>query len=166
MAVLKDPYAWDSLKRILLSGRITIEPLGQMMGFSATTSLEPEAIPLNVKIILIGDRFIYNWLSSIDDEFKKLFTVIVNFEDDIERTPVITQQYTQLIARLINEENLFPLHRTAVLNIIDYCIRLAGNSGRISLHMQSLIEILKESHYWAIKAGKKIVKDIHVQQAI
>lgn len=166
LKVLQNPYVWESLKRTLHSQQVVIEPLTSMLGITSPTPLEPEPIPLNVKVILKGNRYVYNILGLMDVEFKKLFKVAVDFDEDIKNTKEIVQQYARLIARLGSEEKLFPFHRNAVAGIIDYCVRLTGYSGRIALNMQSLTELMSESHYWARIAGQKIVRADDVQKAI
>lgn len=164
--VLMSPYSWESLKRILLSNKVVIEPIGQMLGVAGTTPLEPEATPIHLKIILLGNRQIYNLLGSLDQEFKKLFKVAVEFENRIERSDKIIKSYATFIASFVKSKKLIPFHKSAIARIIDHCIRLTEHSERISLHMQSLDEIIYESNHCAARLGHSIVKDEDVQCAI
>lgn len=166
LKVLMNPYAWESLKRVLLAKQIAIESLGQLLGISESTSLEPDPIPISVKVILLGDRSLYDLLGLLDPEFKKLFKVAVDFEDRIERTTEVIRQYSQLIAKLIRDENLSHFQCNAVARVIDHCARLSENRERLSLHMQSLVEILGEANYWARKQGNSVVQEQDVQQAL
>jgi lon-related putative ATP-dependent protease len=166
LKVLQNPYVWESLKRTLHSQQVQIETLVSMLGFASSTPLEPEPIPLNLKVILKGNRYLYNILGLLDVEFKKLFKVAVDFDEDIKNTKDTVQQYARLIARLGSEEKLLPFHRNAVAGIIDYCTRLTGYSGRIALNMQSLTELMSEAHYWARTSKQKIIRAVDVQKAV
>lgn len=166
LKLLMNPYAWESLKRVLLEKQISIESLGQIIGLSESTTLEPDPIPISVKVILLGDRYLYDLLGTFDSEFKKLFKVAVDFEDRIERSPDMSKKYSQLIAKLVRDENLAPFHCGAVARVIEHCVRLTENKERLSLHMQSLVEILNESDYWAGKGKNKVVQAEDVEQAL
>ncbi len=124
----KDTHAWDSLIRILLADKITIEPLHSQE--VAGSQLQPEAIPLNNKVILLGDRDIYDLLG-LEDDFNKLFQVFVDFETSIERTSEHIQQFIYYVARIIKRRKLGAFHRDAVAFLIEYCIRLAEETRKI-----------------------------------
>lgn len=161
--LLKDMHAWDSLKRILIERKITIEPL-QSHALGAT-QLQPEPIPLEVKVILLGDRNDYESLED-DDDFNKLFKVIIEFETTIKRTDDLIQQFVFYMARIIKKRKLGPFHRDAVALIIDHCIRITDESQKISLQRNSIVEILEESRYWANKYEQKIVRKEDVEIAL
>ncbi|MDH3671925.1 MAG: AAA family ATPase [Gammaproteobacteria bacterium] len=164
--VLMQPYAWEGLKRVLHSHRIVIESLGQMLGVLSTVSLEPEPIPLSVKVVLIGDRVLYHLLCTFDPEFKDLFKVAADFEERIERSTENNQLYARLIGTMAGKEGLRPLDRTAVARVIDHSARLVGDAEKLSTHMRSVSDLLREADYWAGEAGRNVVKAADVQQAI
>lgn len=164
--VLVQPFAWDGLKRALQSREIRIESLGQMYSLVSTVSLEPEPIPLDVKIILFGDRLFYYLLQQYDPDFGELFKVAADFEDRIERNADTHLLYARLISTLSAKEKLLPFDRSAVARVIDHSARLVGDAQRLSMHMRSVADLLQEADYWAREAGLEAVAASNVQQAI
>lgn len=164
--VLAQPYAWDALKRALQSSQIRIEPLGQALGLISTASLEPQSIPLQVKVIVVGDRQLYYLLCQYDPEFNALFKVAADFDDQMERNPENHLLYARLIAGIARFEKLLPLDRGAVARAIEHSARLAGDAERLSHRRMALVDLLRESDYWARQAGHATVVAGDVQQAI
>ncbi|MDD5335480.1 MAG: AAA family ATPase [Rhodoferax sp.] len=164
--VLMQPFAWDGLKRALQAREIRIESLGQMYSLVSTVSLEPEPIPLDIKIVLFGDRLFYYLLQQYDPDFGELFKVAADFEDRIERNADNHMLYARLIATLATKEKLLPFDRSAVARVIDHSARLVGDARRLSTHMRSVADLLQEADYWARQAGHGVVLVSNVQQAI
>ena len=164
--VLMQPLAWEGLKRALQSREIHIESLGQMYGLISTVSLEPEPIPLDIKIVLFGDRLFYYLLQEYDPEFSELFKVAADFEEHIERNADTHLLYARLIATLARKEGLLPYDRYAVARVIEYSARLVGDGERLSMHMRSVADLLREADYWAREAGHVVVTVSDIQQAI
>lgn len=164
--LLLEPYAWHGLKRALSSGNITIESLGELLGFVSTASLEPEPIPLRLKVVLLGDFLLYYLLCELDPDFKDLFKVAAEFEDEIGRNPDNMALYARLIATLAQEQQLLPFHRDAVAGLIEHSARLADDAEKLSIHMRRVSDLLVEAHYWASQAGAKCVQADHVKQAV
>jgi len=164
--VLLQPYAWDGLKRALRAREIRIEPLGQALSLVSTVSLEPEPIPLDVKVILVGDRLLYYLLHQYDPDFSELFKVEVDFNEEMERSPENDLLYARMIATKVRQERLRPFDREAVARIIEHSARLAGDAWRLSTHMLSVTDLLREADYWADKAGNGVVTAADVQRAI
>jgi predicted ATP-dependent protease len=164
--VLVQPFAWDGLKRALQSRSIHIESLGQMYSLVSTVALEPEPIPLDAKIILFGDRLFYYLLQAYDPEFGELFKVAADFEEIIERNADTHLLYARLIATLGRKEALLPFDRGAAARVIEHSARLVGDAERLSTHMRSVADLLREADYWAREAGHEIVNAGDVQQAI
>ncbi|MFA6921964.1 MAG: AAA family ATPase [Gallionella sp.] len=164
--VLVQPFVWESLKRALQSGEIRIESLGQMYSLVSTVSLEPEPIPLDVKVILFGDRLFYYLLHEYDPEFGELFKVAADCEDIIERNADTHSLYARLIATLARREKLLPFDACAVARVIEHAARLAGDAQRLTTHMRRLADILRESDYWAKDSGCAIVAAEHVQRSV
>ncbi|MEY4268456.1 MAG: hypothetical protein RIS90_2991, partial [Pseudomonadota bacterium] len=164
--VLMQPFAWDGLKRALQAREIRIESLGQLVSLVSTVSLEPEPIPLDVKIILFGDRLLYYLLQQYDPEFGELFKVAADFEERIERNPDNHLLYARLLATLAGRDQLLPLDRSAVGRVIDHSARLAGDGQRLSTHMRSVADLLREADYWGRQAGRSALSAADVQQAI
>jgi lon-related putative ATP-dependent protease len=164
--VLSQPYAWEGLKRALRSGQIRIESLGQALSLISTASLEPEPIPLNVKVVLVGERLLYYLLCQHDDEFNELFKVAVDFEEEMDRSPANQLLYAKLIGQLARQENLLPFDRGAVARIIEHGARIAGDAEKLSLHSRTLSDLLREADYWTRKEGGVVVAAKDVQRAI
>ena len=164
--VLSQPFGWEGLKRALTSREIRIESLGQMLSLVSTVSLEPEPVPLDVKIILFGDRIFYYLLYEYDPEFSALFKVAADFEDSIDRTSDANNLYARLIGTMARKEKLLPFDRNAVARIIEHSARIVGDSEKLSTHMQSIVELLHEADYWAQQAGKSTIGKTEVQHAI
>jgi len=149
LKVLTQPFAWDALKRALAAREVKIESLAQITSLISTVSLEPEPIPLDVKVILIGEPLIYYLLSYYDPEFADLFKVQVDFDTRMDRSADSQQQYARLIATLARQEDLLPFDREAVARIIDHSARLADDNEKLATHMRSLQDLLLESDYRA-----------------
>jgi lon-related putative ATP-dependent protease len=166
MKLLTQPFAWDALKRALQAREIRIESLGQITSLISTVSLEPEPIPLSVKVVLIGDRQIYYLLSWLDPELDMLFKVAVDFEDRLERNAGSDRLYARLIASVAKQEQLRPFERSAVARIIERGARLADDNERLSGHVRSVTDLAREADYWAGQAGHEHVAGDDVQRAI
>ncbi|MBT3045816.1 MAG: ATP-binding protein [Candidatus Thiodiazotropha sp.] len=166
LKLLMQPFAWETLKRVLQSGEIRIESLAQITSLISTQSLEPEPIPLEVKVVLLGERHIYYLLQALDPEFDELFKVAVDFDDELRRDSRNEQDYGLLIASLARHHELRPLDRFAVARVIDHCMRLADDSERISSHMRSLVDLIQQADYWAGEEDNNRITRGDVEKAI
>ena len=164
--LLPQPYAWQALKRALAGGEIKIESLGQALGLMGTPSLEPQPIPLQVKVVLLGERLLYHLLCELDPDFEGLFRVPAEFEDDIKRGRESERLYAGLVADLIAAHGLAPFHREAVARVIEHGARLAGDAQKLSLHLGRITDLLAEADHWARQDGEALVRARHVQAAI
>lgn len=164
--LLTEPFAWEGLKRALYAREVRIQSLGQIYSYVSTVSLEPEAIPLDLKVVLLGDRFLYYLLQSYDPDFIELFKVTAEFEDRVERTPENDQLYAGLLAALTQREMLYPLDRAAVARVIEHGARQAEDAERLTVHLSSTMDLLRESDYWARQAGRALITRPDVQRAI
>lgn len=163
--LLLQPYAWESLKRTLQSGEIRIESLERALSLISTSSLEPQPIPLNLKIILFGDRLVYYILNQYDPEFQDLFKVAADFDDSVTRSTA-EQEYARLLATIARNEKLSPLNPQAIARIIEQSARLTGDAEKLSTHLRSIKDLLIESDYWAKYNGHDVIASSDVQQAI
>ena len=164
--VLMQPYAWEGLKRALNSKQIRVESSGHAMGLVATLTLEPEPVPLDVKVVLIGDRTLYYLLCEHDPDFAGLFKVAADFDDNVERTGENEHLYARLVAELIRKHNLRPFDRTGVARILEHAARLASDSERLSGHIGNLSDLVQECDYWASIDGHDVVTASGVEKAI
>ncbi|NDD63232.1 MAG: ATP-binding protein, partial [Acidobacteria bacterium] len=164
--ILQQPYAWEGLKRALRSGEIRVESLGQTLGLMNAVSLEPQPIPLAVKVVLLGERTLYYLLSQYDPDFSELFKVAVDFEDEMERTPQNHLLYARTIGSIARKEGLRPLDPAAVARVIEHSSRLAGDSGRLTTNTRRLADLLREADFLANRAERSTVGQADIQQAI
>jgi lon-related putative ATP-dependent protease len=164
--LLLQPLAWDELKRALRSKVIRIESIGQALSLTTTASLEPEPIPLEVKVVLLGERYFYYLLSHLDPEFPELFKVAADFEEEIERTSEGEQLYARLLATFARREGLRPLDRGAVVRAIEQASRRAADAERLQVHAETVADLLREADHLAGEAGAAVVGAEHVQAAL
>lgn len=164
--LLTQPFSWEGLKRALSTREIRIESLGQMYSLVSTMSLEPEPIPLDAKVILIGNRLLYYLLAQYDPEFGELFKVAADFEDEVERNADNDLLYARLVGTLVRREKLRPFDRGAVARVIEHSARRAEDAEKVSTHMQSLADLVREADYWAAQDKRETVARADVEQAI
>ena len=166
LKVLMQPFAWEGLKRALQSQEIRMESLGQMTSLVSTVSLEPEPVPLQVKLVLLGDRRIYYLLSYLDPEFSELFKVAVDFDDRMDRNTDSQQLYARLVGTMVHDEKLLEFDSDAVARVIEHSARIVSDADKLSTHMRSLQDLLSEADYWAREDNQEIVGRKDVQHAI
>lgn len=164
--LLVHPFAWEGLKRALRAREIRIESLPQMVGLMSTVSLEPAPIPLNVKVILFGDRIFYYLLCEYDPDFAELFKVAADFDDRVARNPAANLLYAQMLASMARRHGLLHLDPSGVGRVIDYGARATGDAERLTTHTRSVLDLLQEADYLARKADSRLISAGHVQQAI
>jgi lon-related putative ATP-dependent protease len=164
--VLTQPYAREGLKRALQSEQIRVESPGQMMSLISTVSLEPEPIPLNVKVALIGDPLLYYQLNALDPDFSELFRVAADFDEVMEWNAENQKLYARLIGNLIRKDQLRPFDRCAVARVLEHSSRMVEDAERLTTQMREIANLLRESDHWAGEAGKEVVGLDEVQKAI
>jgi lon-related putative ATP-dependent protease len=164
--LLMQPFAWDSLKRTLEAGEIRIEALERTLSLISTATLEPAPIPLDVKIVLTGDRTLYYLLSLYDPEFRELFKVSADFEETLARDAGGNALYARLVASLARRNGLKPLERDAVIRVVEQAARLAGDSEKLSTHLRSLADLLKEADHRATEAARALITRADIETAI
>jgi lon-related putative ATP-dependent protease len=164
--LLAGNFAWAALKRTLDSGLIRLESLEQLLSMASTVSLQPEPIPLSVKVVLVGPPALYYLLSANDEDFAELFKIAADFDDRVARTPETTLLYARLICAMTRREKLRPLDRDAVARIIEQAARLAGDADQLSASLRTFLDLLRESDQFAADAGKDVVGAAEVEAAI
>jgi lon-related putative ATP-dependent protease len=147
--VLTQPLAWEELKRALRSNLVRIEPTERRFGMSGGASLEPRAIPLDVKVILLGDRMLYFLLCELDPEFSDLFKVVADFEEELARDSEGEQRFARLVAKLVAEEKLPPFGVDAVARVIEESARWASDRDKLSIRIDAVADLLRESAHLA-----------------
>ena len=164
--LLLEPYAWEMLKRSLRARSISIESPTDRMSVMATQSLKPDPIPLNVKVILFGDRSLYYMLFDADPDFSDLFKIAVEFEDTVDWTEATTRSYAQLIGSIARREGLRHLSAEAVALMMEQSSREAEDSRKLSLRVGDLADYLREADFWAAEAGHARVEASDVKRAL
>jgi lon-related putative ATP-dependent protease len=164
--LLTGNFGWASLKRALNAGEIRIETLEQALSMASTLSLQPEPIPLDVKVVLLGSPAVYYLLSATDEDFKELFKIAADFDDRIERTPETSLLYARFIAAVVRREKLLPFDSGAAARVIERASRLVGDADRLSTGLREIVDLLQEADQLAASAGKDIVTASEVQGAI
>lgn len=165
-SVLMEPFSWQALKRTLRRGEIAIEDIARFLGLTSTVSLEPDPIPLKIKVILFGERLLYFLLAAYDPELADHFKVLADFENDLVRTPETEALLARLLAMLAQRAALKPLDREAVALALEHAARLADHAGKLSLVLEQLCDVLIEADFCARTAKRDIIARADVQQAI
>jgi len=164
--LLSEPYAWEALKRSLQSQSISISSLGERLGLVSTVSLEPDPIPLDLRVVLIGDRRLHMLLCLLDPEFNELFKLKADFEDDLPRTAKNTRLMARVVAGYARQENLRPMTAGAVAALLDHAVRLADDSKKFTLQLGALKDVMREADHYAGQSGTASITDADISQAI
>ena len=164
--VLLNPYAWDGLKRALNAEEIRIESLERQLSLVSTISLEPQPIPIDLKVVLIGSRQLFYLLKEYDPEFALLFKVAADFSEELPRKDDNELLYARLIATLQHREGLREIDRDGVARVIERSARLSYDGHKLSLHMGTLIDLLREADYQAAQHGERMISAANVQAAL
>jgi lon-related putative ATP-dependent protease len=164
--LLATPLAYDSLKRALKNGKITIEDAGESAGVISARSIKPEPMKLKVKVVLIGDSEIYEMLYTKDPDFKELFKVKAHFDTTMDRNEENIQKYVAAITNVCTKENLKHITREAIGKLIEYSSRLAEDQLKISTKFADISDIIREASFYAGKEDAKHIAYSHVKKAI
>ncbi|MBI4683767.1 MAG: AAA family ATPase [Nitrospirae bacterium] len=164
--LLRNIFAYDAMKRAIRNREMRIEDVWEQYRLVSTTTLRPEAIPLNVKVILVGSPNLYYLLYNLDEEYRELFKVKADFDSRMPKTEDNMNRYASFIAAKCREEKLFPFDRTGVAKIVEYGSRLAEHQEKLSSKFSEITDVIRESHYWAAKSNSRVVMDKHVEEAI
>ncbi|MGD8866890.1 MAG: ATP-binding protein [Gemmatimonadales bacterium] len=164
--LLLQPFAWEALKRALQSGELRIESPHELVGLVSTVSLEPETVSFDAKLVLLGSRLLYYLLGAYEPDFRGLFKVEADFDEDMDRSPDNESLHARLIASLVRKAELRPFQRSAVARVIEQSARMTGDAEKLSVQTRKLLDLLREADYWAATVGAEVVGAEHVQSAI
>lgn len=164
--VISEAFAWDGLKRCLQDGAISIISPAEKLSLASTSSLEPDPIPLDVRVVLIGDRLLYSLLLHLDPDFAELFKVQADFNTDFDRSPKSLNLFAKMIGSIAKRESLKPLSAGGVARVIDEAARIAEDAEKLTLRVGQIADIMREADHIAHNAGKKVITDKHVTRAI
>jgi len=164
--LLSQPFAWDTLKRALRGEEVRIESPAEALGMMTTVSLEPEPIPLKLRVVLIGERQHYYLLNQYDPDFANLFKVVADFNETLVWNEENMARYTTLVASIAREHGLRPLTREAVALVIEQSARLADDAERLSLLISHVTDLLREADYWAGQNDHHVLDANDIRTAI
>lgn len=159
------PFAWEGLKRSLKTGKITIETLNKQYGYVVTSTLKPEPIDMDVKVVLIGDYWTYSTLFSYDEDFRKLFRIMADFDIEMPRSSENVYKFARSIATQCDDKGLKHFDKKAVEKVVEYSSRLADNKDKLSAKYNQLVEILYEADAFSDE-DSMFVTEKDVQRAI
>jgi lon-related putative ATP-dependent protease len=164
--LLAQPFAYDGLKRVLQSGELRIESLGQAYSLISTLSLEPDPVSISVKVVLIGDRWLYYALQAFDPEFCTLFKVAADFSDEVDRSPDNTRLYARVLGTLARRNGLRPLDAPAVARVIEEAARESGDGEKLTARLRPMADIMREADFHAAEAERDVIDVAAVEDAI
>jgi lon-related putative ATP-dependent protease len=164
--LLAEQLSWAALKRALLRQEIVIEDAARFMGMTTTVTLEPDPIPLDVKVVLFGDRALYYLLASLDPDIGQHFKVLADFDDDVDRSPASEAMIARVIGSIAASAGLLPLDRGGVARVIEHAARLADDSNRLTLLVENIHDLIAEASHRAQQAARDVVTRDDVEQAI
>jgi len=164
--ILMYPMSWNELKRTIRTGQITIEEMGDRLGFIETRTIRPQPIPWTGKVVAICREAIYRILFTLDPEFRELFKVKANFDSKIDRTPENEAAYAGLIAAVSQREGLLPLDRGAVARVVEEGMRMAADHSKLSIQFGDITDIVRESSHWARSEGARVVTAEHIRHTV
>ncbi|MGH7188288.1 MAG: AAA family ATPase, partial [Acetobacteraceae bacterium] len=165
-SLLSEPFSWPALKRALLRGEIVIEDAGRFLGLAMTMTLEPDPIPLHVKVVLFGERMLYYLLAAADPDFATLFKVLADFNDETERSGASEAAMARLIGGIAARAGFHPLERAAVARLIEHAARLAEDQRKLTLLAERLEDVMAEADHLARENGRAVVARGDVAEAI
>jgi lon-related putative ATP-dependent protease len=164
--LLRSYFSYEALKRSLKNKKINIEDLGEQLGLISTKSLKPEPIPLNVKIILIGDPYIYHLLYSLDQDFPKMFKIKAQLDDEMDREDGAGEEYIHYLAHCARERGLRPIHKTGAARLLEYSSEISGRNYKLSLRLAEINDLIQEADYWAGQAPSPVIRAEDVERAV
>ena len=164
--LLTNYQSWDGLKRTLRDGKLTIEEISERLGFLAMKSLRPEPIPLDIKVVLIGEPMFYYLLLRMDLEFRELFKIKADFDSRMDKNEGNLKDYAAVICRMCREEDLKHLKNDALAKLMEHSSRLAGDQEKLSTLFADIADIIREASFWAGEDGASLIEADHVEKAI
>ena len=165
LELLKNIFSYDSLKRTIKDKEIKVEDVWEQYRQVSTISLKPEAIPFNVKIILVGNPQLYYLLYSLDEEYRELFKVKADYENRMDRNEENTLKYASFVQTKCKERGLKPFDKNAVAKVIEYGSRLAEHQNKLSAKFSDIADLLREADYWAKQGNNGVITAEDIERA-
>jgi len=166
LKILTQPFAWEALKRALTRGETRFEPIGELWGVGTAESLDPDPIPLRVKVVMTGERHLYYLLQAFDPDFRRLFHVVADFEESLDRDRGSEDELARMIAGAARREKLLPLEPAAVARMIDHASRWAGDARKVSIEVAAITRLAREADFLARGAGRAAIGDADIDAAL
>jgi len=163
--VLRNPFSWDALKRIIKKNEIKVEDIFELYGYGSG-GLKPEPIPVSLKVIMIGNPWLYSLLNYYDEDFRDIFKVKSDFDTRTANSADEKTRYANFIGALVKNDGLLPFDRTAVAGVVDHAVRLAEKRNKLSLRFSDLSDLVREASYWAMQEKSAAVTAGHVDKAL
>jgi ATP-dependent Lon protease len=163
--VLIEPGVWIALKRTLRNRSMEMQSFDPFYLF-ASSALKPEPVDIRVKVVMIGDAYLYEMLYAVDEDFKKIFKIKADFDTVMERSEGTQLQYASFIRKICHDEKLLPFDRSGVAAVIEHGVRLAGRQKKLSTEFHRITDILREASYWAKRDKSEVIAEKHVDQAV
>ncbi len=164
--VLTNQLSWEALKRALRNHEIKIEEMAQFYGLVAASTLEPEPIPLDVKVVLIGDPALYQLLAAYDEDLRELFKIKAEFVTLIDREEDHLRDYAQFAGDLCRREGLRHLDPSGVARLVDEASRLVSDQGRMTTRFSAVADIVREASFWAGRAERELITAEDIVSAV
>ncbi len=164
--LLTNFQSWEGLKRTLRDKKLAIEDISERLGFVATKTLRPEPIPLDIKVVIIGEPFFYYLLLRADLQFQELFKVKADFDSQMDKTEASLKEYATVICRLCQEEDMRHLRSNALARIIEHSSRLAGDRNKLSTLFANIADIIREANFWSGEDGAELIEAEHIELAV
>ena len=164
--VLKNIFVYEALKRMIKNREVKIEDAWEQYRMMSTTTLKPSSIPVNLKVVMVGEPHIYYLLYRLDNEYRKLFKVKADFDNVMPMTDESILHYAEFVASRCKEENLLPFDRSAVARVVEYGARIAGDRGKLTARLSDVANLIVEAGYWAGEEGSASVSAHHIVKAI
>ncbi|HLZ12940.1 MAG TPA: ATP-binding protein, partial [Candidatus Acidoferrum sp.] len=165
LETISEPGVWRALKRTLNHTRLEIQPLEMFYPFGGS-AMKPEAVPINLKVILIGDRSMYELLYDYEEDFRKIFKVRVEFDEEMPMSDSVIAEYAGRLRALSEKENLSPFDRGAFAAILEHGVRMAGRRNKVTARFVDIADLAREAHYAAKAADEHVVRAEHVRKAL
>ncbi|UKL12988.1 Lon protease family protein [Dissulfurimicrobium hydrothermale] len=166
MDLLKWPFSYEALKRSLRDRRLEIEDPGEQFGLFTTKTLKPMAIPLDIKIVLVGNSEIYQLLYNFDEDFRELFKVKAHMDVHVDRNEARLGQLLQSVKTIVKKNGLRDIHNTGIAKLIEYSAELAGSQEKLSLKVSDIADLICEADFWAAKDGSPLITGEYIQKAM
>jgi lon-related putative ATP-dependent protease len=166
MDLLKWPFSYEALKRAIQNREIKVEDIGELYGLITTKTLKPEPVPLNVRVVLMGDPWVYEILYAYDEQFPKMFKVKAHLDHVADRKPETLKECAACLSKYVADTGLRHVDRSGVTRLLEHGLELTGDRKKLTLQLGYLSDVLKEADYWAGQDGAKLISARHIKEAI